>query len=63
MGMTEAKKEANKRYIDKQDEFKVRLPQGTKEVIKKHVEKTGESMNGFFARAVNETIKRDQKRK
>ena len=59
MGISKARKEANSRYISKQDEFKIRLPQGSKEVIKKHVEATGESMNGFFARAVKATIAHD----
>lgn len=61
--MTEAKKAANKRYIDSLDEFKVRLPQGTKDQIREHIKKTDDnSVNGFFARAISETIERDNEK-
>ena len=60
MMTSDAQKRATRKYIEeKLDEFKVRLPKGEKERIRAHASQCGESMNEFFARAVNETIQRD----
>lgn len=48
-----------KKYLDKLDEIKIRLPKGEKDKIRAHAESRGESVNAFIARAINETIKRD----
>lgn len=48
-----------KRYLDKQDEIKIRLHQGEKEKIRAHAESCGESVNAFIARAIAEAIERD----
>ena len=43
------------------DELKIRVPKGEKEQIKSHADKQGESLNGFVKRAIDETMKRDNK--
>ena len=60
---TEAKKEGNKRWDDKNlDRMSIALPKGNKERIKEHAAKMGESANKFIARAVDETIQRDNEK-
>lgn len=61
MSASKAKLEANKRYLDKLEEIRIRLPQGQKNIVKRHAEKQGESMNAFVIRAINETIENDNK--
>jgi len=56
---TRAHLEGNKRYLDKLDDIRVRVPKGKKAEIKAHAESKGESLNGFVSRAINETIKQD----
>lgn len=57
---TEARRRANEKYNAKAyDEIKVRVPKGKKDKIKAHAEKNGESLNGFFNRAVDETMSKD----
>jgi hypothetical protein len=58
---TEAKKEGNKRWDAKNlDRLSIALPKGSKDEIKEHTERTGESMNGFISRAIKETIEREK---
>lgn len=38
------------------------LKKGSKETIRAHVNKTGESINGFVVRAIDETMQRDADR-
>jgi predicted HicB family RNase H-like nuclease len=45
------------------DEFKVRTPKGKKEQVQEHILSTGESMNAFIARAIDETMERDKQAK
>lgn len=52
-------KEYAKKYLDKLDEIKLRLPKGEKEKIRAHAESRGESVNGFITRAIAEAIERD----
>ena len=60
---TEAKKEGNKRWDAKNlDRLSIALPKGSKDEIKAHAERTGESMNGFISRAIKETIEREKGR-
>lgn len=61
MAASKAKLEANKRYLGKQDEIRIRLPKGEKDLIKKHAQQQNESMNAFIVRAVKEAIDRDNK--
>ena len=42
------------------DRISVTVPQGKKDEIKSHAEMTGESVNGFINRAIEETIKKDK---
>ncbi len=58
-GFTEARARANKKYIDKFAEIKVRVDPARREEIKAHAEAHGESVNGFITRAIDETIERD----
>ena len=44
------------------DDIRVRVKKGQKEVIQAHVQKTGESVNGFIGRAIEETMLRDQEK-
>lgn len=60
MGRTAAEDRAIKKYErEKIDKVLVRLPKGKKQCIQKHIEKTGESVNGFINRAIDETIIND----
>jgi predicted HicB family RNase H-like nuclease len=58
-GYTNARKEANKRYMENFVEIKVRTTPQHRETIKAHAEAHGESVNGFIGRAINETMERD----
>lgn len=51
------------RYISKSyDRINLTLAKGKKDIIQKHVETTGESVNGFINRAIDETVERDNKK-
>ena len=56
---TKAHIEGNKRYLEKLDEIKLRVPKGRKDEIKAHAEQRGESLNGFISRAIDSQIGRD----
>lgn len=60
--ISEARKRANDKYIEKLDEIKTRVPKGRKAEIQAHAEQQGESLNGFIVRAIDETIERDKER-
>lgn len=55
----EQRKDSIKKYLGNLDEIKIRLPKGQKDKIRDHAESRGESVNAFIARAISETIKRD----
>ena len=62
MTTKESQKKKKKKYItEKLDEIKLRVLKGEREILKKHAEKMGESVNGFIYRAVKETMARDNK--
>lgn len=47
-------------YISKAyDRINLTVPKGEKDKIRAHAESRGESVNAFIARAINETIERD----
>lgn len=51
----------NNSYISKAyDRVNLTVPKGKKEKIQKHSEKTGESVNGFINRAIDETMEREK---
>lgn len=61
MPTTKASQKAVAKYVkNNYDEFKIRSPKGTKDIIKAHTESTGESVNEFFNRAISEQMKRDE---
>lgn len=41
------RKEANKRYLEKQDELKIRLPGGQKATVQAAAQEVGESVNQY----------------
>ena len=43
----EQRKEANKRYMAKLDELKIRIPKGQKQAVEAHAASKGESVNGL----------------
>lgn len=57
---TEARKDGNRRWdAANLDRLSIALPKGSKDEIKSHAEKHGESVNGFISRAISEAIERD----
>lgn len=63
-GYTESRKKANEKYLKESvEDIRIRVPKGQKSIIKNHSDKTGESMNAFVVRAINETMERDNHNK
>jgi uncharacterized protein (DUF1778 family) len=63
MSSSEAMKRAVKKYNqEKVQRILMRVPMGKKEVIQAHAASCGESLNAFLNRAVDEAMKRDNKR-
>jgi predicted HicB family RNase H-like nuclease len=60
MPQTEAQARAKKKYHDKFDDIKVRVPKGERQVWQEHAAGQEESLNGFICRAVAETMERDR---
>ena len=59
MGKTSAA--VKNRYAAKAyDRINLIVKKGQKQVIQQHAEKTGESVNGFINRAIEEAMQRDQ---
>jgi len=44
------------------DEYRVRMPKGKKKQVQDHSVSTGESINAFINRAINEAMERDKPR-
>jgi len=61
--LTEARKAANKRYIDKFVEVKVRMTPEHRTEVQQHAQEMGESATAFINRAIDETMARDNKKK
>ncbi len=60
MAVSRAQIKATTRYeSNNYDKVLLRLPKGQREKIKNHAESTGESINSFVNRAINETMQRD----
>jgi len=59
MPISEARKRANQKYIDKQGEIKIRMNKDNKVMIQAHAAAQGESVNGFINRAIQEAMERD----
>lgn len=60
MPLSEARKRANQKYIDKQGEIKVRVSKERKAIIQSHADSRGESVNGFINRAIDTQMELDQ---
>lgn len=56
-------KAKNKYNAKTYDSLRIVTKKGKKDLIKAHAEKTGESINAFVNRAIDETIERDDSRK
>lgn len=60
MAISKAQKKAVAKYEAKAyDKTLIRLPKGRLDEIRTHIEPTGESLNGFIGRAIDETMERD----
>lgn len=58
--ISKAQQKAVNKYVkNNYDRINVTFPKGQKEIFKKHVQTTGESVNAFIIRSVNETMERD----
>lgn len=60
MAQTEARLRASKKYHDKFDDIKVRVPKGERQLWQDHAASQNESLNAFVRRSVKETMERDQ---
>ena len=58
-GYTEARARANKKYMEKFVEVKVRMTPERRSTVQAHAEAQGESTTGFINRAIDETMERD----
>lgn len=59
MAQTEAQLHASKKYHEKFDNLRIRVPAGEKASIDAHAKAVGESTNTFIRRAITEAIERD----
>lgn len=61
MAVSKANQRAVNKYMKNHyDRINTTLPKGEKDVLRAHVEGTGESVNGFIVRAIRETMARDK---
>lgn len=56
---SEAAKKATYKYIKNFDRIEIKLPKGSREKIREHAEKHGESVTTFISRAITEAMDRD----
>lgn len=59
----EQRKEANKRYLAKFEEVRIRITKDEKDCLKAHSDGMGESMSEFIKRAIAETMMRDEEKR
>lgn len=59
MAVSDSQKRASKKYIQKLDDIKFRVPKGQKDIIQAHAAARGESTNTFIFRAIQEQMARD----
>ena len=60
MAQTEAQLRASKKYHQKFDDLRIRVPAGEKEIIEKHAAAKGESVNSFVRRAIALAMEQDR---
>lgn len=58
-GLSEARKRANQKYLDRFVEVKVRMSQEERVTLQEHAAAMGESTTGFVKRAIQEAMARD----
>lgn len=56
MALSEAQANANKKYHEKFDDIKVRVPKGKRQKWQAYASQNGESLNGFIVRVVSAAI-------
>ena len=61
MSVSEAQKKASIKYLEKQDEIRIRMPKGEKNNIKEAASAAGESMNQYIINAVDQRMERDKR--
>ena len=60
MPASKAQQKAVNKYMSANyDRINLTVPRGNKNKIKNHADATGESVNGFINRAIDETMERD----
>ena len=60
MAVTKAQQKAVNKYMaENYDRVNLTMPKGRKDEIKAHAEKSGESVNAFINRAIDETMERE----
>lgn len=63
MATSKAQQKAVAKYMkENYDIYQIRMPKGKKETIKAHAVKSGESLNGFINRAIDETMEKENKK-
>lgn len=63
MAISDARRRANEKWQkEKAEDIKFRVPKGKKFLIQEHTKKTGESVNAFLNRAVDEAIANDARK-
>ena len=63
MPISDARRRANNKWLtERVENVTLRVPKGKRELIQEHATKTGESVNAFINRAIEETIRRDQEK-
>ena len=60
MPISEARSKANKKYHQKFDDIKIRVPRGERQVWQDFAASKGESLNTFVCRVVNDAIRHDK---
>ena len=61
MAISEARNKANKKYHEKFDDIKVRVPKGMRQDWQDHAAAQGESLNSFIRRAVETAMLKEKK--
>lgn len=62
MPQSEAQVRATKKYHQKFDDIKMRVPKGERQLLQEHADSQGESLTKFLYRAAKETMERDKKK-
>jgi hypothetical protein len=56
---SEAKLKGNKKYLEKQDDIKIRVPKGKRDIISAYVQKKGiKSLNAYIVGLIDEDMRK-----